>query len=422
MKFTLKNKLARLSFCLFACAITSTQGRFAFAEDTLACCSYDLWVRGVSDRVEFSSSPLLKPSDRDDERTFSQARLELAARSSIESDYRWVFRGYVRTSQELALMTGESPAFIKIREASTDIPLVWDSYVTAGRIVVGSGTLRIRNLVDYLDPISAQTERRSGFLPERLENRIGNVGLQFVHTGSLGTLQVLWAPSIDLSDSNHERFTLLRAAPALGDNSISAELLAFQSDNQLSYGLQGAVSPVKAVQLYGELSHDRRWPLLTTTANTVSVERVVATHVGLGVEFQPWADWSVAFETIYNNKPISANAVANSVAFLESTPTAASTIAARTSVQNLSFGFLQRLYYGVYLKHDWPSQKVAMTASYFRAQDDGSAIATLQAKWDVTKQIQLSAFAKNVTAPAGSELEFAAEKKRFGIAANFFIK
>lgn len=420
MKSMSKNKLARLTFCLFVYALTSAPYGSAHAEEELSCCSYDLWIRGVSDRVKDSSSPLLRPGDRDEEKTFSQARLELAARSSVDAAYRWVFRGYVRTSQELSLMTSESPAFLKIREASVDIPVL-DAYLTVGKIVVGSGTLKIRNLVDYVDDISAFTERRSGFLPERLENRIGSVGMQFVHTGSLGTLQVLWAPKMNLPDSNSERFTLLRAAPALDNSSMSAEISAFQSNNRLAYGLQGSVSPVKAVQLYGELTHDRRWPLLTATGNTVDVQRVKATHIGLGVEYQPRTAWSVALETIYNNKPISANAISDTLAFLTSAP-AGTAIAATTSLRNLSFGFLQRLYYGALIKHDWPEQKVALTASYFRAQDDASAIATLQAKWDISKKVQLSAFAKTVSAPSGSELEFAAEKRRFGIAANIFIQ
>lgn len=420
MKYMLQNKRARLTFCLFACAITSAQGRFARAEDTLPCCSYDLWIRGVTDRVKYSSSPFLRPEDREKYMTYRQARLELAARSSIDSTYRWVFRGYARTSSALSLMSSESPAFLKIREASVDIPVL-DGYLTAGKIVVGSGVLRIRNLVDFLDDISVHTERRSGFLPERLENRIGNVGMQFVHTGSLGTLQILWAPKMDFSDSNNERFTLVRATPAFGSNSISAEISVFQSNNRLAYGLQGAVSPAKKIQFYGELSHDRRWPLLTATANTVNVQKVVATHIGLGMEYKPREEWSVALETIYNTKPISANAVTDSLAFLASAPSETA-IATTTSLENLSFGFLQRLYYGALIQHDWPGKKVSMTASYFRAQDDGSAIATLQAKWDISKKVQLSVFAKNVSAPSGSELEFAAEKKRFGVAANIFLK
>ncbi len=420
MKFTFNNQLARLSFCLLACAITSVQGRSARAEDDLPCCSYDLWIRGVIDSVKYSSSPFLRPEDRDQDDLYKQARLELAARSSMDADFRWVFRGYARTSRALSLMTSESPAFLKIREASIDIP-AQDGYLTAGRIVVGSGALKIRNLVDFLDDISVHTERRSGFLPERLENRIGNVGVQFVHTGSLGTLQALWAPKMDLSDSNSERFVLVRAAPEFGNNSISGELSVFQSNNRLAYGLQGAVSPVKAIQVYGELRHDRRWPLLNATASSVSVQKVAATHVGLGVEYQPQEAWSVALETIYNNRPISENAITDSIAFLSSA-SSGNAMATMTSLENLSFGFLQRLYYGGLIQHDWPERKVSLTASYFRAQDDGSAIATLQAKWDISKEVQLSAFAKTVTAPSGSELEFATEKRRFGIAANIFIK
>jgi len=420
MKVMYKNKLARLTFFLSVTVLTFAQVGDARAEEELSCCSYDLWIRSVVDRVKFSSSPLLKPSDRDEYETFRQARLELAARSSVESPLRWVFRGYVRTSQELALMTSESPAFIKVREASVDIP-VWDADLTVGRIVVGSGTLKIRNLVDFLDEISVHTERRSGFLPERLENRIGTVGMQFGYSGSLGTLQIMWAPSIGLTDSNYERFTLVRAAPSLGDNSASAELSAFQSDNRLVYGFQGSVSPAKAFQVYGELSHDRRWPLLTANGNSVSLQKEKATHIGLGVEYQPQTSWSIALETIYNTKPISSNAVSDTLAYLASSPAAAARATA-FSLQNLSFGFLQRLYYGTLIQRDWRDQKVSLTASYFRAQDDGSAISTLQAKWDITKQVQLSAFAKYVSVPSGSELEFAAEKKRFGIAANIFLK
>jgi hypothetical protein len=385
------------------------------------CCDVDVTLRGVADRVTFSEGPLLKPSDRGREADFSQARVELSARGPLDdpdAPFKWALRGYARSAHALGLLDAEGPAFIKVRQAFIAVP-VFDGDLAVGRIVAGSGTLRTRNLVDYLDNLSVHIETRSGFLPERLDNRIGQVGAQVSQVASLGAVQWMVARHIsNLTDSNSQGFSLLRIAPTFSTGTASAEALWFWSRQRVAFGAQGTVSPTPGIQLYGELSHERRWPVMQAAPAGIDISYVHATLVGGGLEFKPDAAWSVAAELLHNDHAVASGAFDDASRYL-ATATLPQAIGAAGLLRNLPYGFQQPWYVGALLQCEWPDQKLKVALSYYRALDDGSAVSTAQARWGIGKRVEVSVFARVTQASTGQELQFTPEARRFGAAANF---
>jgi hypothetical protein len=384
--------------------------------------TFDVSLRAVADHVEYSNSPVLAPQDRQSSSDYSQARVEFGVHSSGDANYHWAFRGFARTDGNLALPASERPALVQARELNLDLPFL-TGYVTLGRIVVGSGVLKINNLVDYLDGLSEYTERRSDFLPERLQNRIGQVGFQIVQNGDLGTVQAMWVPKIDIHDSNHQSFTLVRFTPPLGTGSLSTEMLAFRSADQVSYGLTAAASPTQLIQVYGELTNDRRWPLLMATENSVTVQQVDTLRAGIGVEYKPTPAWSIALEADYNNRPVGPSSLTAAQNYLATAPLTQALPAAGT-VEILPFGEMQKKYIGMLARYDLSEKKLSLVASYYRCVSNGddSGITVMQAKWDIAKNLEASAFVKAVSSRAGEELYFAAEKRRAGFAVTIVLQ
>jgi hypothetical protein len=386
------------------------------------CCEADVTLRAVSDRVTFSSGPLLKPRDQGRADTLSQVRAEFALRGPVgqpDAPLKWSLRAYARSSQVLGLLDAESPALIKLRQASVSVPVL-EGDVTVGRIVAGSGTLRTRNLVDYLDEVSVHTETRSGFLPERLENRIGQVGVQVSQiVGALGAVQwLLVKHSNEFSDSNSRSFSLLRVAPAIESGSASLEGLWYWSRERTAAGLQGSVAAGASVQFYGELSYERQWPLLEASTRGVEVKRVHAMLFGAGVEYKPAADWTTALEFLHNDHPVDQATFNDSARYL-ATATLVNVLSATAKLRSLPYGYQQPWYAGALLQYQWPEQKLTVAASHYRGLRDGSSLSTLQLKLGLGKHAELSLFARSTHAGTGQELQFTPEARRFGAAANF---
>jgi len=394
----------------------------ARAEDgsNQACCRFDATLRVLSDKVHYHKNPLLPPGVQDGRIEQTQARLELSAHGPVDrpdAPLSWYLKGYVRTDEAFDLSGQEGSAFLKIRQATVSVP-VFEGDVTFGRITLGSGTLRLRNLTDYMDGISSRTERRGDFLPERLENRIGQVGVQLSQwIDSVGTLHWLFAPKINgLSNSNHERLSLLRFSPDLQGSPASMEVLWFLSGQRTALGAQGALPLGSGMQLYGEFSHERRWPQLGVAE---AARNVRATLVGAGLEYLPHADWTLSMEAIKNNRSASPDAFAVSP---QNTGMLDLSGARNMPIQGeFSYGYQQPWYVGTLIRHQAKGSKFAASLSYYRGLRDGSSTATFQARLDLGKHVELALFARALRAKAGQEFWRTPEKARYGLAFNWVM-
>jgi len=394
----------------------------AKAEDVpnQACCRFDATLRVLSDKVHYHKNPLLPPGVQNGKIQQTQARLELSAHGPVDqpdAPLSWYVKGYVRTDESFDLSSRDSSAFLKIRQATVSVP-IFEGDITFGRITLGSGTLRLRNLTDYMDGISSRTERRGDFLPERLENRIGQAGIQLSQwIDSIGTLHWLFVPKINgLSDSNHEKLSLLRFSPEFQGSSVSLEILWFLSGQRTALGAQGTIPLGSDMQIYGEFSHERHWPQLKRAE---AARNVRATLVGVGLEYLPHADWTISMEAIKNNRPASPDAFAVSSRNI-GTPDFSGT--RNMPIQGeFSYGYQQPWYIGALTRYQPNGSKLAVSLSYYRGLRDGSSTATLQTKFDLSKHVEISLFVRALSARAGQEFWRISEKARYGLALNWVM-
>jgi hypothetical protein len=389
------------------------------------CCAFEASLRVVSDAIHAADTPLLAPAIRGSQAHASQARMELSAQGPDEQHdalWNWRLRGYVRTDQPLTLRNTESPALLKLRQATLSVPIV-DGELTLGRIVTGSGTMRLRNLVDYLDTISVQTERRSDFLPERLDNRIGQDGAQLSQLVAGGALRWLLVPKIN-GPSDHEgarnngALSLLRFAPDLAGSAASLEGLWFWSRQRSALGAHGTLPVSSGVQFYGEISHEWHWPQLRSTAAGPQVDRVTATLSGVGFEYRPHSDWNLALEAFHNSRPIERDALARAQHTIEQVAVRDPLISA-SLLGGLPFGFQQAWYAGALLQVQPVGSKFNLALSHYQGLAGGSSVHTVQAKLGMGKHAEVSLFARKVRSRAGQEFGYTPESSRRGLAFNW---